>query len=312
MEPKSEDYSYPLETALEAIVGLKAEVPADAYTAGTLGTERDGHGVLIPGPLVLTIGYLVTEAERIWLTLSDGRVVPGHLLGFDQDSGFGLVQPLARIHQAPLEIGSSATLKVGQRVVVAGSGGIEAAKAARIIACHSFAGYWEYAIVDAIFTAPAHPHWGGTGLIGPDGKLAGIGSLQLQATRADGQSADVNMVVPIDLLAPVLADLQTIGRPNRPSRPWLGLLSSEIDGRITIVSLAERGPAECAGIKTGDVVLKVAEQTVTDLEEFYRAYWALGDAGVAVPLVVQRDGRTMPITVTSSDRRKFLKRPILH
>ncbi|MEZ5842862.1 MAG: S1C family serine protease [Hyphomicrobiaceae bacterium] len=312
MDLRPEDFSYPLDAALDAVVGLKAEIAEDAYTARTLGTERQGHGVLIPGPLVLTIGYLVTEAEQIWLTLADERVVPGHLLGFDQETGVGLVQPLARISQTPLEIGTAAGLKVGHRVVVAGSGGREGATAARIIARHGFAGYWEYALDDALFTAPSHPHWGGTGLIAPDGRLAGIGSLQLQAQRSDGTSEDVNMVVPIDVARPVLADLQTIGRPNRPARPWLGVLSSEMGGRVVIVSVAERSPAAAAGLKPGDIVLDAAGRKVEELKEFYRAYWALGTAGVDVPLTVYRDGKSRTFTVRSTDRRKLLKGPVLH
>lgn len=309
---RPEDYRYPLDDALAAVVGLKADVADDAYTARTLGTERHGHGVLIPGPFVLTIGYLVTEAEQIWLTLSDGRVVAGHMLGFDQETGFGLVQPLAKVTLAPLELGVSAALKVGHRVVLAGSGGRDGATASRIIARHSFAGYWEYALDDALFTSPAHPHWGGTALIGPDGKLAGIGSLQLQAKRGDGKSEDVNMVVPIDLVKPILADLAAIGRPNKPSRPWLGVLSSEIDGQVVIVSVADRSPAEKAGLKPGDIVLDVAGQPVDTLTTFYQAYWALGSAGVDVPLVTTRDGKRRAVTVVSSDRRKFLKGPVLH
>ncbi len=97
-QPKAEDYAYDLERALSAVVGLRVTVPGDAFTADTLGTERAGNGVFIRGNgLVLTIGYLITEAETIWITLNDGRSVPGHVLGYDQETGFGLVQALAKL-----------------------------------------------------------------------------------------------------------------------------------------------------------------------------------------------------------------------
>ena len=168
---------------------------------------------------MLTIGYLVTEAETVWISHSGGRVVPGHVLAFDQETGFGLVQALARLDLPALPIGSSKDTEVGERVVVAGAGGRQRAVAARIIAKQEFAGYWEYVLDEAIFTAPAHPNWGGTALIGPAGDLLGIGSLQIQQAAPQRRLEDVNMIVPIDLLKPILDDLLTIGRPNRPVAP---------------------------------------------------------------------------------------------
>ena len=190
-QPKPEDYAYDLDRALNAVVGLRAIIPGDAFTAETLGTERAGNGVLIRGNgLVLTIGYLITEAETIWLSLNDGRSVPGHVLGYDQETGFGLVQALAKLDMPALEIGQSAAASVGERVVVGGAGGRQRSVAARIVAKQEFAGYWEYVLDEAIFTAPAHPNWGGTALIGPAGDLLGIGSLQLQQARREGPGAE--------------------------------------------------------------------------------------------------------------------------
>ena len=171
MQPKPDDYDYDLDEALASVVGIKSIVPADAFTAETLGTERAGNGVLIRGDgLVLTIGYLVTEAETVWISHSGGRAVPGHVLGYDQETGFGLLQALARLDLPSLPIGSSEDAEVGERVVVGGAGGRQRAVAARIIAKQEFAGYWEYVLDEAIFTAPAHPNWGGTALIGPGGR----------------------------------------------------------------------------------------------------------------------------------------------
>src|SRR5262249_55522549 len=178
VQPKPEDYSYDLDLALAAVVGLRATIPADAFTAETLGTERAGNGVFIRNDgLVLTIGYLITEAETIWLSLSDGRSVPGHVIGYDQETGFGLVQALAKLDVPALEIGQSSAASIGERVVVGGAGGRHRSVAARIVAKQEFAGYWEYLLDEAIFTAPSHPNWGGTALIGPAGDLIGIGSL---------------------------------------------------------------------------------------------------------------------------------------
>ncbi len=312
-QPKPEDYGYDLEHAFAAMVGLHAIIPSDAYTAETLGTERAGNGVFIRNNgLVLTIGYLITEAETIWLNLSDGRSVPGHVLGYDQETGFGLVQALAKLDMPSLEIGSSTAAPIGERVVVAGAGGRQRSVAARIVAKQEFAGYWEYVLDEAIFTAPAHPNWGGTALIGPAGDLIGIGSLQLQHAVERGQTQNINMIVPIDLLNPILDDLLKFGRRNAPPRPWLGLYATEVENRLVIVGLAERGPAKRADLRTGDIVLAVAGKQVRDLASFFRRVWALGQAGVEVPLAIYRDGDTMEVRVKSSERNRFLKGPSLH
>src|SRR5262249_1655242 len=236
LQPKPEDYDYDLDAALTSMVALRATIPGDAFTAETLGTERAGNGVIIRGNgVVLTIGYLITEAESIWLHLSDGRVVPGHPLGYDQETGFGLVQALARIDLPALPFGPSGSVEIGERVVGAGAGGRKRSVAARGAGRDEFAGYWEYVLDEAIFTAPAHPNWGGTGLIGPAGDLLGIGSLQLERPGENGTPEHLNMIVPIDLLNPILDDLLTYGRRNRPARPWLGLYASEIEDRVVIV-----------------------------------------------------------------------------
>jgi S1-C subfamily serine protease len=206
-------------------------------------------------------------------------------------------------------------------VVVAGSGGRSRSVAANVIAKQEYAGYWEYLLEEAIYTAPAHPFWGGTALIGPSGELLGIGSLQIQAVSADPerplplrsrQSDDANMIVPIDLLKPILNDLATIGRPNRPARPWLGLYATEIGSSVALLGAADRGPAELAGLREGDIVLAVAGGAVPSLAELFRRVWALGEAGVAVPLTINREGRTFEVTVRSTDRRSLLKGPVLH
>ena len=313
MQPKPQDYSFDLDAALSAVVGLKVSVPSDAFTAETLGTERAGHGVIIrKDGLVLTIGYLVIEAETIWIQLSDGRAVPGHLLAYDHETGFGLVQALSRTDYPFLELGSSASARIGDDVVIGGAGGTQHALAARIIAKQEFAGYWEYLLDHALFTAPSHPNWGGTALIDLQGKLIGIGSLQLQYTKSDNSTDNLNMIVPVDLLKPILADLVKRGRADRPVRPWLGLYATEVGNRLVIAGLSSRGPARSADLRGGDVVLDVAGVEVATLAAFYRRVWSMGPAGVEIPMRVYRKGKTLTINVRSGDRASYFKPPTLH
>jgi S1-C subfamily serine protease len=260
---------------------------------------------------VLTIGYLITEAETVWLHLGDGRVVEGHALGFDSESGFGLVQALGRLELEPLPIGSSAAVEPGDRIVLGGVGGRTRSLAGRIAARQEFAGYWEYLLDAALFTYPAHPNWGGTGLISTKGELIGIGSLQLERERG-GKPEHLNMVVPIDLLKPVLDDLRKFGRVNKPARPWLGMYSTEIENKIVVVGIAAKGPAARAELKVGDVILGVNGDKISNQAAFYRKLWALGPAGVDVPLTLYREGDTFDVAVKSSDRARFLKGPRLH
>jgi S1-C subfamily serine protease len=295
-------------------MGVHTKIPEDAFTAETLGTERMGHGVLIRDRgVVLTIGYLVTEAQEVWLTPAEGPPVQGHVLAYDQETGFGLVQALARLSLPALALGRSSDTRVGDPVVVGGAGGRARSVAARVVAKQEFAGYWEYVLDEAIFTTPAHPNWGGTALIGSAGELLGIGSLQMQQAPERGKpGGDLNMIVPIDLVKPILDDMLKAGRANRPPRPWLGLYATEIEDKIVVVGLAKGGPAQKAGLNTGDVVLSVGGGEVSDLATLYRRIWARGAAGVDIPLTIYREGRTFEQTVPSSDRNRFFKAPSLH
>lgn len=310
-QPRASDYGFDLDRALASVVGLHAIIPPDAYSAETLGTERAGNGIVIDDGLVLTIGYLITEAESVWLHLGDGRAMEGHVLGFDAVTGFGLVQALGRLDIEPLPLGSSAETRLGDRVVVGGAGGRTRSVASQIVAKQEFAGYWEYLLDEALFTYPAHPNWGGTGLINEHGELIGVGSLQLERER-DGKSEHVNMIVPIDLLKPIVDDLRKFGRVNQPARPWLGLYSTEIDNRVVVIGISANSPAARAELKTSDVILAVNGDPVTSQTAFYRKMWALGAAGVDVPLTVHHRGVTFDVTVTSADRFKLLKAPKLH
>jgi len=312
-QPRQEDWNFDLDQALASCLTVRATIPSDGYTAQTLGTERAGNGVIIrEDGVVLTIGYLITEAETIWLNTSDGRALPGHVLAYDQETGFGLIQALGRMKLPAIKLGHSATARPGDRVVVAGGGGRKHAISAKIAAKQEFTGYWEYLVDDALFTAPAHPNWGGTALIGGDGELLGIGSLHLQQGGEKGTPEHLNMHVPIDLLKPIYDDLLTLGKPNHPPRPWLGLYATEVDSKVVVAGLANAGPARRANLKTGDIILAVGGEEIGDLAGLYRNIWRQGKAGVDVSLLVYRDGKTIDLHVHSADRARFLKAPSIH
>jgi S1-C subfamily serine protease len=261
--------------------------------------------------LVLTIGYLITEASVIWLTTNKGTVAGGTVLAYDQITGFGLVQPLGKLGVKPIERGSASSIRVGENVVVAGHGGRAHALKATVFAKREFAGYWEYVLDEAFFTAPAHPQWGGSALIGADGRLAAIGSLLVQE-KIDAGTIQGNMIVPIDLLEPILETLLTTGKSGRPPRPWLGMYTTDAGARLVVAGLAPGGPAERAGIKVGDAVLEVAGEKPASLADLFRRIWRLGTSGVEVPLKTARNGSIAEVRVRSGDRSDFLKKPHLH
>jgi len=298
-----------IDQLLRSIVSVRASVPEDAFTASALGTLREGSGVVIrDNGLVLTIGYLITEAEEVWLTTSEGRVVPGHALAYDQETGFGLVQALGRLGLPALEFGDADGAMPGDPVIVADGAGqfVEAT----IVAKQEFAGYWEYLLEEGIFTAPAHPSWGGAALTNARGQLLGIGSLRLEMSERDGD-IDVNMAVPISLLPPILDDLLTRGAAARLPRPWLGVFCAESGGRVVVVSVADGGPAESAGLREGDVIADVRDEAVTGLADFYRKLWRCGEAGTEIPVRIVRQGREKWMRLRSADRARFLKKPQL-
>lgn len=304
----SQDERMNIDTISRSVVAVRATIPDDAFTADALGTRREGSGVVIRDDgLVLTIGYLITEAEEVWLTDQDGRVVPAHALAYDQESGFGLVQALSPLGLPGVALGDAHKAKPGDAVVLAD--GIGQQVHAHIVTKQEFAGYWEYLLDEAIFIAPAHPSWGGAALFDKDGRLLGVGSLRLQMSRA-GEVADINMIVPIDLLPPILDDLLTRGQVAKPPRPWLGAFSAESNGVVMVMSVAEGGPAAKAGLRQGDIISDVRDGEVDGLADFYRKLWE-SPAGAEIPLRVVRDGRETWLRVKSADRNSFLKKPHL-
>jgi len=314
LRPTQDSVSFDLATALRSVVMLRADVPDDAFTAPTLGTQRAGNGIAIRvhGRLViLTIGYLITEAQSIWLTANDGQIVPGHVLGYDQATGFGLVQPLGALNLPMLERGSAASVRGGSRAIVVGHGGLEHSVNAQVIGKREFAGYWEYLLDEALFTAPPHPEWAGAALLDEDGLLIGVGSLLVQEA-VSGEMFDANMFVPIDLLEPILEDMMTIGAPSRPPRPWLGMYTTEIKNHVVIAGMAANGPAQLAGLESGDVVIEVAGRPVSGVSELLRTIWSTGPAGTVIPMTVARAAGQSTIEVRSANRDDYLKKPLRH
>ena len=310
--PEPGDHEYDLDRALSAVVGLKARVPDDAFTAAILGTERIGSGVVIDASgLVLTIGYLITEAESIWLTANDGRAVPGDALAYDHATGFGLVQPLGRLGLPHLTLAQPHEGRIGDEAIAAAGGGRTKARRTSIIAREEFAGYWEYLLDEALFTAPAHPLWSGAALISSTGTLLGIGSLILQ--RDSGRNKlDLNMFVPGWHLRPILSDLTRFGRVDRPARPWIGITAVESADAIFVGGISESGPADDAGIQPGDRIVAVGDTEIEDLPGLWRSIWQQGPAGTPIPLTLARKSRTYSVTVASADRTARFTTPKLH
>jgi len=311
LQPTPGEVAFDLKSKLDGVVGLRAEIPDDAYTARILGTDRVGNGVVIRDDgLVLTIGYLITEAATVWLTANNGSVVEGHPLAYDFATGFGLVLPLGHLRAPVIERGSAASVLPDDDVFVIGHGGRAHALKAAVFAKHEFTGFWEYLLDEALFTTPPHPEWSGAALLDDAGRLVGIGSLLLQEQSGD-VSVDGNMFVPIDLLEPIFDDLVRTGRSALPPRPWLGMYAADTQGRLIVNGLASGGPAELAGVQTGDLVVAVSGERVTNLAEFFRRIWIQGPAGTEIPLTLARGGAPIYVRVRSADRSDYLRKPSL-
>ncbi len=294
---------------LSAVVRLRAVIAPDARTAEGLGREREGNGIVIDqGGLVLTIGYLMVEATGIEITSLDGKTVPAQVIGYDHESGFGLVRTLVPLRVKPIPLGRSSDLKPQDPVLIAGFGGPQLAAPAFVVSRREFAGSWEYLLDDAIFTAPPYPNWSGAALIDQDGRLVGVGSLIVGNTTGKRLAIPGNMFVPIDRLKPILADLITDGRAATPPPPWLGMATEEVQGRLVVQRVTSGGPAAQVGIVPGDIVVGVGGEVPKDLADFWRKVRAKGSAGVEVPVtVIHGGGGARDFVLKSADRRDFLK-----
>ncbi len=299
----------PADDVLATVVRVEVKVPPTARSASSLGTERRGHGVLIgKDGLIVTIGYLVQEASEIQVTGPSGKPLSATLVGYDYETGFGLIRTAIPLSVKPIELGDSSELAERHQVLVATHGGYKSATAAVVVSRRTFAGYWEYLLEKAIFTSPPISEFGGAALIGGDGRLVGVGSLFVgDAYRGGDRNLPGNMFVPIDRLKPILDDLVRHGRPQTPAKPWLGLTSEEHRGRVFITRVSPDSPAAKIGLRPGDMVLSVAGGGVDGLESLYRRIFAVGPAGTNIPLKVLKGQDIVDIAVPSADRYSYIK-----
>jgi S1-C subfamily serine protease len=293
---------------LSGVVRIKAFINPDGRTVENLGRDRTGSGIVLDGNgLILTIGYLMVEAHAVEVIANDGRAVPANVVGYDHETGFGLLQTIAPLKVRPLAFGKSAEVKPGDSVVIASGGGPEKAAPAVVLSKREFAGSWEYLLDEALFTSPPHPEWSGAALLDRTGKLVGVGSLIVGDASGKGDGTPGNMFVPIDRLPPIMADLMSAGRVQGPGRPWLGVTAQEARGQLLVGRVTPGGPAEKAGVRAGDRIVGVAGQSPKTLAEFYRLVWGQGAAGATVPLEVLRNNARQRVDVQSVDRLDHLK-----
>ena len=305
--PAQEAQYQKLVEATNAVVGLHVKAVANARSNETLGQVRDGSGVLIAKDLILTIGYLILEADEVQVTDADGTTIPAAVIAYDHATGFGLVRAFAPLAQKPITLGTANPVATLDRLMIVNGGAEQAVSVATVVSKRKFAGYWEYLIDNAIFTTPPRLDHSGAALINRDGELVGIGSLFVLDAMVPGEKMPGNMFVPVDLLKPILDDMVRTGAQPATHRPWLGVNSLEEDGRVKVMQVNEESPAAKAGITPGDIILSVNGQPVESLEKFYSAVWTRGPAGVSVVLGVLHGTSLKEVTVQSIDRREFMR-----
>lgn len=291
-----------------SVVKLTVKTVPDARSARSLGPQREGTGVVIDSSgLVLTIGYLVTEADTVELATADGRKFPANVIGYDNATGLGLVKSLQPLPVKPVDFGESSAANLRDLVLIVGFDGVAPAY---IVSKRPFVGYWEYLLSEAIYTAPATVNWQGAALLSREGKLLGIGSLAVG--DAIGKSnVPGNMFVPIDTLKPVLGDFIANGRATSKPRPWLGITSQEVQGKVIITRVTDEGPAADAGLQAGDIIVGLGGQSLNGQADFYLRLWKSGDAGVEVTLDVLKGSKVEPVKVKSINREQhFRSKPV--
>lgn len=302
-------FNFDVVRKLDSVVSVSTQIPANSFSADLLGTERTGHGIVIRDDgLIVTIGYVLTEAESVWIKTGKTTVIPGYVVGNDLESGLGLVKPVLPIHLPVMESGHMSDLDTGDPVLVAGHGGLGYMMESRVVGKGEFAGRWEYVLDEAIYTSPVHHDWAGAALIGQDGKLYGVGCLLIQDLKSGELISGTNLFVPIDALTPVIDELCEFGGRNKRPRPWLGVLVQEETGQLVLTGIFYKCPADQAGLKPGDIVTALNGKPVSGLADFFRGVWAMGDSGVEVPLSILRDNRPLDIIVKSGDRESAQRR----
>jgi S1-C subfamily serine protease len=301
-----------ISTILRAVVGIRSKIPKEAISAQTLGTARDGSGVVIDSTgLILTVGYLVLEASEIEIIRPGGKIIPAKFIGYDSESGLSLIKATKPLKLKPVNIGNSASIKPGSRVMIVSHAGMPPVSAAQVVSRRPFAGYWEYLVDNAIYVSPPHKNYVGAVLFGEDGLVKGIGSMSVNDAIAPHVRLPGNMFVPVNAFKPVMLDLLDKGRPSGPERPWMGVHINEVDGKVKIVRIIKDGPADFAGIKSGDIIVGINGKPVKSMKALYERAWALGQADAIIPLDIVRQGRksmrVRRISVHSQSRYQTLK-----
>lgn len=309
-ESPIEQQSRALWRASNAVLGLQADAVEDARSARTLGAHRAGSGVLIGADgLVLTIGYLILEAELVDLVTDDDRRIPARVVGYDVATGFGLVQALAPLRLVPAPLGEAAALQPSEPLIIVSGGEDGEVGPTRLASRRSFSGYWEYHVDGALFTAPARADHSGAGLFNLNGELVGIGSLLVNdAFGAAGARVPGNMFVPIDLLKPILAELRERGSSSASARAWMGINAAEVSEGLRIIRVSDDSPADVAGLQAGDRILRIDGAAVARLEELWKRLWTGASAEREVRLEIERDGQRQTLSVQTVDRAKTLRR----
>ena len=319
-----------LATANAAVVGVQVSVAEGARSAETLGQRRTGSGVLIgPDGLILTIGYLMLEAEQIEIVTQDNKTLPARAVAYDLATGFGLLRPLLPLRSLgganaasgvggvkAVPLGHSKDLKPGEPLMAVtgpqadNDGEISMT---RLVSKRPFSGNWEYHIESALFTSPPIMTGGGNHsgapLFNQKGELMGIGSLFVSDATGENRRLPGNMFVPVDLLRPILAELQQSGTSRKSRRPWLGLTSSDQEGRIQIMRVSKDSPAQLAGLEAGDVVLAVDGAKVATLEAFYKKLWDRAAPDAEITLTVLQGADIKTLVLRAEDRMLTLKKP---
>ena len=298
-----------------AVVGVKVGVAEGASSAETLGKERAGSGVVIGADgLILTIGYLMLEAQSIQIVTQDNKTLPAQAVAYDLATGFGLVKTIVPLRGIePVALGSLKDLQTGEALMAAtgaqGNGEEGDVAMTQLISKRPFSGYWEYHIDAAVFTSPPINNHSGAPLFNQKGELIGIGSLYVSDAMGGSRRLPGNMFVPVDLLKPILSEMQQTGSTRVSRRPWLGLSSTEQGGRVQIIRVNKQSPAQVAGLEPGDLVLAVDGVKVATLEEFYKKLWDHPNPDAEISLTVLQGADIKTIKLKPVDRMSTMRKP---
>lgn len=294
---------------MQSVVAIQARTDDDANSARTLGQRRQGSGVVIGPDLVLTIGYLLIEAQSVDLIDHQGRRVPAHVKAVDTVSGFGLVRSLVPLRLEPVPLGDSDAVKVPAKVLTLGQGEGELTEL-QVVSRKPFAGNWEYLLESPLMTLPAVNNWSGAGLFDEDGQLIGLGSLLVPDVFGDSKPMPGNLYVPLNELKPQLVELLRNGKRNGPAQSWLGISSQAVrGGGLMVQRVTPESPASQAGIQAGDVLVALQGRAIDNLPDFYRQLWTWGPAGSKLEITVKRLGQEKKIQITTGDRTQSMKAP---